>query len=116
MHAFTVPSAFTVRTGAAHWDILLRARAIETQSYVIASAQAGKHSEKRESYGHSMVVDPWGTIIAKLDGTTTDIAVADLDLDVIESVREKMPLSKHRRKGRNSLGWENETVPTSTDL
>ena len=59
---FLVPSAFTPRTGAPHWEVLLRARAIETQCYVIAAAQAGKHNEKRTSYGHSMIVDPWGTV------------------------------------------------------
>ncbi len=57
-----VPSAFTVPTGKAHWEVLLRARAIETQSYVIAAAQSGRHNEKRESYGHSMIIDPWGSV------------------------------------------------------
>jgi predicted amidohydrolase len=63
-----VPSAFTKVTGEAHWEILLRARAIETQCYVIAAAQAGKHNEKRESYGDSIIIDPWGTVIARLPG------------------------------------------------
>ena len=65
-HIITYPSAFTVPTGKAHWEILLRARAIETQAYVIAAAQVGQHNEKRTSYGHSMIVDPWGKIVAEL--------------------------------------------------
>ncbi|KAL2896316.1 Nitrilase-like protein 2 [Bienertia sinuspersici] len=75
-----VPSAFTKITGQAHWEILLRARAIENQCYVIAAAQAGKHNEKRESYGDSLIIDPWGTVIGRLpDKLSTGIAVADLD-------------------------------------
>ncbi|KAG5930471.1 hypothetical protein E4U42_001043 [Claviceps africana] len=66
----TYPSAFTVRTGQAHWETLLRARAIETQSWVVASAQAGRHNEKRTSYGRSLVVDPWGEVRARLGGAT----------------------------------------------
>lgn len=62
-----VPSAFTKITGAAHWEILLRARAIECQSYVMAAAQAGVHNEKRESYGHALIVDPWGEVIGRLE-------------------------------------------------
>ncbi len=54
-------------TGAAHWELLLRARAVECQAYVIAAAQAGRHNEKRESYGHSLIVDPWGTVVGRLD-------------------------------------------------
>ncbi|CAA6656857.1 unnamed protein product [Spirodela intermedia] len=93
-----VPSAFTKVTGEAHWEILLRARAIETQCYVIAAAQTGKHSENRESYGDSLIIDPWGRIIARLpDRLSTGIAVADIDLSLIESVRARMPISEHRR-------------------
>ena len=65
----TYPSAFTIPTGQAHWEVLLRARAIETQTYVIAAAQAGVHNEKRSSYGHSMIVSPWGTVLAQLDSS-----------------------------------------------
>ncbi len=64
----TYPSAFTVPTGKVHWETLLRARAIETQSYVIAAAQVGSHNEKRRSWGHSMIVDPWGRIVAEASG------------------------------------------------
>ena len=61
----TYPSAFTVATGLAHWEALLRARAIETQCYVAAAAQTGRHNEKRSSFGHSVIVDPWGTVVAQ---------------------------------------------------
>ncbi|KAL5000512.1 carbon-nitrogen hydrolase [Aspergillus recurvatus] len=90
----TYPSAFTIPTGKAHWETLLRARAIETQSYVIAAAQAGPHNEKRRSYGHSMIVNPWGEIVAKLGDEYEDpqIAVANIDLDLLAKVRREMPL------------------------
>ena len=61
----TYPSAFTVATGLSHWESLLRARAIETQCYVVAAAQTGKHSEKRSTFGHSVIIDPWGTVVAQ---------------------------------------------------
>jgi predicted amidohydrolase len=95
------PSAFTVQTGIAHWSTLLRARAIETQSYVVAAAQCGMHNEAgtRRSYGHSVIVDPWGNIVAELGGAAEDgswkgpeIALADIDLEYLEKVRREMPL------------------------
>ncbi|PGH12078.1 hypothetical protein AJ79_04477 [Helicocarpus griseus UAMH5409] len=92
----TYPSAFTVPTGQAHWEALLRARAIETQSYVIAAAQSGAHNAKRISYGHSMIVNPWGEVVAKLGGGSVaqepEIAVAEVDLELLEKVRREMPL------------------------
>ncbi|KAL4977524.1 carbon-nitrogen hydrolase [Aspergillus desertorum] len=90
----TYPSAFTVPTGKAHWETLLRARAIETQSYVIAAAQAGPHNQKRRSYGHSMIVNPWGEIVAELGDEYEEpqIAVANIDLDLLAKVRREMPL------------------------
>ncbi|KAJ5935400.1 hypothetical protein N7466_004947 [Penicillium verhagenii] len=90
----TYPSAFTVPTGKAHWESLLRARAIETQSYVIAAAQAGPHNEKRRSYGHSMIVNPWGEIVAELgdDHNEPQIATADIDLGLVAKIRHEMPL------------------------
>jgi len=89
----TYPSAFTLPTGKVHWEILLRARAIETQSYVIAAAQAGQHNETRVTYGHSMVIGPWGDILAELDGETApDIALATIDLSLVERIRTKVPL------------------------
>lgn len=93
-----VPSAFTRVTGEAHWEILLRARAIETQCYVIAASQAGKHSENRESYGETLIIDPWGKVIGRLpDRLSTGIAVADIDFALIDSVRSKMPIGQHRK-------------------
>ncbi|GBF91685.1 nitrilase [Raphidocelis subcapitata] len=96
-----VPSAFTKVTGAAHWEILLRARAIECQAFVVAAAQAGRHNEKRESYGDSLVINPWGEIIARFeDKDATGLITADIDLDDLERVREKMPIQAHRARGR----------------
>ncbi|MCJ1252516.1 Carbon-nitrogen hydrolase [Lignoscripta atroalba] len=90
----TFPSAFTVPTGQAHWEVLLRARAIETQSYVVAAAQAGAHNETRVSYGHSLIVSPWGEVVAALGagGHEPEIATADINLDLLEKVRREMPL------------------------
>mmetsp|Transcript_11983 Transcript_11983/g.31496 ORF Transcript_11983/g.31496 Transcript_11983/m.31496 type:complete len:120 (+) Transcript_11983:918-1277(+) len=88
--------------GEAHWELLCRARAVECQAFVIAAAQAGKHSEKRESYGHSLIVDPWGTVLTRLNGSETGIAVADLDFERLEAVRQKMPIAHHRQKGHKA--------------
>jgi predicted amidohydrolase len=94
--ALTVPSAFTASTGKDHWHVLLRARAIECQSYVLAPAQWGHHYGKRSSYGHALIVDPWGCVIAECsDGE--GVAVADLDLDVLNRARTELPSLKHRR-------------------
>jgi predicted amidohydrolase len=92
----TVPSAFAVRTGRDHWEVLLRARAIENQAFVIAPAQCGRHSESRESYGRSMIVDPWGLVLAQL-GDRPGVAVADCDPAVLERTRESVPALRHRR-------------------
>jgi predicted amidohydrolase len=90
----TYPSACTIPTGKAHWEILLRARAIETQSYVIAAAQAGHNNETRVTYGHSIVVDPWGNIVAELGGDFEgpQIATATIDLSLVERIRKEVPL------------------------
>lgn len=93
----TYPSAFTVPTGRAHWETLLRARAIETQSYVVAAAQEGQHNEKRISYGHSMIIDPWGKVVAEITDEDArsgicSIAVVDIDLEYVERVRKEVPL------------------------
>ena len=86
-----VPAAFTVPTGAAHWEVLLRARAIETGCYVIAAAQGGAHENGRSTYGHSMIVDPWGRIVAQLDGDASGVVVADIDLGAVAEARVKVP-------------------------
>ncbi len=89
-----VPAAFTAHTGAAHWHLLLRARAVENQAYVIAAAQGGRHNAKRESYGHAMVVDPWGTIVAEqADGD--GVVVAQIDPELIARIRRNMPCAVH---------------------
>lgn len=91
------PSAFTVPTGKAHWLPLLRARAIECQCYVIAAAQVGKHNEKRESYGHSIVIDPWGEVVAELGGEgkgEPEVVLAEIDLERVRRVREQQPLKR----------------------
>ncbi|KAG6008792.1 hypothetical protein E4U43_000098 [Claviceps pusilla] len=127
----TYPSAFTMRTGQAHWETLLRARAIETQSWVVASAQVGRHNEKRASYGRSLVVDPWGEVRARLgggrrtrevteggggdeghdydddvvaaeNGMMEEIGFVDLDLERVERVRREMPLRRRSYQERVS--------------
>ena len=94
----TYPSAFALATGRAHWHTLLRARAIETQSYVVAAAQVGQHNDRRASYGHSLIVGPWGDIKAELGGDDNgpEIALADIDLSELHKIRREMPLN-HRR-------------------
>lgn len=86
-----VPAAFTVPTGQAHWETLLRARAIETHCFVIAPAQGGKHEDGRSTYGHSLIIDPWGKVIAKLDHDEPGFIVADLDLEQVAASRAKIP-------------------------
>lgn len=90
------PSAFTERTGAAHWHVLLRARAIETQCYVIAAAQVGAHNEKRRSYGHACVIDPWGSIVAQMPDVMdkNGFCLFDVDLEIVGTVRKHMPLQR----------------------
>ena len=92
----TVPAAFTAVTGAAHWEPLLRARAIENQCYVVAAAQGGRHSETRETWGHSMIVDPWGKVLDCV-ATGEGIAIADIDLALVEDIRSRMPIQQQRR-------------------
>lgn len=95
-----MPSAFTMETGEAHWETLLRARAIECQCYVIAAAQAGRHNEdgnKRTSWGHSLAVDPWGRVLADMGGTGAGVRVIEVDRAALELVRNRMPLADQRR-------------------
>ena len=97
-----IPAAFTRVTGEAHWQTLLQARAIETQCFVIAAAQCGTHQSRvnsakhRETWGHSMIIDPWGRILAQA-GDHPDILIQDLDLTVLEQVRSRMPVEQHAR-------------------
>ena len=92
----TVPAAFTAVTGAAHWEPLLRARAIENQCYIVAAAQGGKHSETRETWGHSMIIDPWGVVLDFVN-TGEGIAIADIDLARVDDIRLRMPIAQQRR-------------------
>ncbi|MCH7817193.1 MAG: carbon-nitrogen hydrolase family protein [Proteobacteria bacterium] len=87
----TVPSAFTKVTGEAHWETLLRARAIENQCYVIAAGQGGRHSESRETWGHSMIIDPWGSVLALVE-EGEGIAIAAIDLEYLHQIRSRMPI------------------------
>jgi predicted amidohydrolase len=89
-----VPAAFTAHTGAAHWHLLLRARAVEDQAWVVAAAQWGKHNERRESYGHSVVVDPWGSVVAEQDAGD-GVVVATLDGAAVDKRRTQMPCLSH---------------------
>ncbi len=92
----TVPSAFTVPTGQAHWHTLLRTRAIETGAYILAPAQMGLHATGRETYGHSLIIDPWGEIVADA-GKVPGIVLAELDLAKVAAVRQKMPSLSHAK-------------------
>lgn len=94
--AMTVPSAFTATTGAMHWHTLLKARAIENQAYVIAPAQHGQHSQHRASYGHALIADPWGEIIAEVD-QGDGYAMAPIDPGVVAKVRAEIPSLANRR-------------------
>jgi predicted amidohydrolase len=93
---FTIPSAFTRVTGEAHWHVLLRARAIETGSFVLAPAQGGRHESGRETYGHSLIVDPWGRILAEAKDQP-GIILADIDAERAAAARRKIPTLRHQR-------------------
>jgi len=90
-----VPAAFTYTTGKAHWEILLRARAIENQCYILASGQGGIHKNGRHTWGHSMLINPWGEIVAE-HKAGEGIAIGDMDLTSIASIRSKLPALQHR--------------------
>jgi len=96
--AISLPAAFTVPTGRAHWEILVRARAIENQAFVIAAGQIGSHPPDHQSYGHSLIAGPWGEVLAQAPDEECFVA-ADLDLDAQQQVREKLPSLAHRRPG-----------------
>lgn len=96
-HILTIPAAFTAVTGKAHWEVLLRARAIETSSYVVAPAQGGHHENGRETWGRSMIINPWGEIIAHMDDASPGFCMADVSMEAVASARQKIP------------AWQNET-------
>lgn len=93
---FAVPSAFTVPTGAAHWHVLLRARAIECGCFVIAAAQVGAHPDGRTTWGHSLVVDPWGTVLLDMGGDC-GLGYVEIDVAMVEARRRQLPVLSHRR-------------------
>jgi predicted amidohydrolase len=95
LNLILMPAAFTYVTGAAHWEILLRARAIENQCYVLAAAQGGRHENGRRTWGHSMLVDPWGEVIASVP-EGEGVAIGDMDPARIAQVRRDLPALKHR--------------------
>ena len=93
----TVPAAFTKQTGEAHWHLLLRARAVETGCFVLAAAQGGHHENGRDTFGHSLVVDPWGRVIAEA-GIEPGVTIADLDLALVAEARGRVPALEHGRR------------------
>jgi predicted amidohydrolase len=95
--AFSIPAAFTVPTGEAHWHVLMRARAIEAGAFVIAAAQVGKHEDGRATYGHSLVVDPWGKVLLDMGGDGPGLGFAEIDLGAVDDVRQRVPAIRHRR-------------------
>lgn len=96
-----IPAAFTVPTGEAHWHVLQRARAIEASAYVVAAAQVGDHEDGRRTYGHSLVVDPWGEVVLDMGGEKPGLGFADIDLDRIAEVRQQVPSLANRREIAN---------------
>jgi deaminated glutathione amidase len=96
-HILTVPAAFTQQTGEAHWHVLLRARAIETGSFMVAAAQGGTHADGRQTYGHSLIIDPWGKILSEKADAEPGIILADLDLAQVAATRARIPNLKNRR-------------------
>jgi predicted amidohydrolase len=93
-----VPSAFTAETGKDHWHLLNRARAVESQCWVVSPNQWGQHGRGRQTYGHSMIVDPWGTVVAEASDKETCV-MAQLDFELLDAIRSRLPSLKHRRLG-----------------
>ncbi|WP_132255263.1 carbon-nitrogen hydrolase family protein [Methylobacterium segetis] len=93
----TAPACFTQQTGEAHWHVLHRARAIETGSFMISAAQGGRHEDGRDTYGHSIIVDPWGRVIAEADGAEPGVILAEIDLERVAEARGRIPALQHAR-------------------
>lgn len=92
-----VPAAFTVPTGEAHWEVLLRARAVETGCFVVAAAQGGIHENGRMTFGHSMIIDPWGKVVARINGDASGVLVTEIDLGAVAEARERVPALANAR-------------------
>jgi len=105
----TAPAAFTRQTGEAHWHVLQRARAIENGAFVISAAQGGVHEDGRETYGHSLIVDPWGRVIAEAEGDAPGVVTASLSLDEVKAARAKIPNLKNARDYRVETEMLSET-------
>ena len=93
-----IPAAFTVPTGQAHWHVMQRARAIEASAYIVAAAQVGEHEDGRRTYGHSLVVDPWGEVLLDMGGEEAGLGFADIDLARLSAVRDQVPSLANRRQ------------------
>jgi predicted amidohydrolase len=102
----TAPAAFTRQTGEAHWHVLQRARAIENGAFVVSAAQGGVHEDGRETYGHSIIVDPWGRVLAEAEGSEPAVIVARLPLDEVKAARGKIPNLKNARDYHLESGAE----------
>ena len=96
-HILTSPAAFTRQTGRAHWHILMRARAIENGAFMLSAAQGGDHEDGRETFGHSIMVDPWGKVIAEINGEEPGYTVAELNLELVTQARQKVPNLKNEK-------------------
>ena len=111
VEVLTGPSCFTRQTGRAHWHVLLRSRAIENGAYMIAAAQGGDHEDGRETYGHSIIVDPWGDVIAELDGEEPGYALAEVDTARVKAARSKVPnLVNNRSFAMRRIGENEESA------
>ncbi|MCO5082421.1 MAG: carbon-nitrogen hydrolase family protein [Rhizobiaceae bacterium] len=97
-NVLTTPAAFTRQTGEAHWHVLIRARAIENGAWVVSAAQGGVHEDGRETYGHSLIVDPWGRVVAEVDGNAPGVAVAEIDTEASVAARGKIPNLRNARE------------------
>lgn len=102
--AVAIPAAFTVPTGKAHWHLLQRARAVEASTFVIAAAQVGEHEDGRTTYGHSLVVDPWGEVLLDMGGENAGLTLCDIDLERIAEVRKQLPSLANKRDIPTSRG------------
>ncbi|ALS58930.2 carbon-nitrogen hydrolase family protein [Pandoraea norimbergensis] len=108
-----VPAAFTYTTGRAHWELLLRARAIENQCYVLASAQGGVHENGRRTWGHSMLIDPWGDIVAQREDDGAGVVVGDIDPARLAAVRQSLPALRHRVLGATDDARATHAAPAT---
>ncbi len=95
--AIAIPAAFTVPTGDAHWHLLQRARAIESSAYVISAAQVGEHEDGRRTYGHSLVVGPWGDVLLDMGGEAPGLGIVEIDLEKTAEVRRQLPSLANKR-------------------